>query len=202
LSETDLGRALEFMQQPQDVEVHRGGNWVLGSMIGWRREADSSCRIMVRLTEEGEEKTAWADLQDVRLAERGTCPPTQSLPFLPRLPQESAEHPPSNVATKPGEEQFGPRTSTPPVGFHGPRADAWAGTTALESGRRRAQAGLDESPSEPRWGASSAGRAPSMHQDGQAPDVVASWWPSWEGPADVPEVEPTRLLTLRRPRQR
>ncbi len=83
MSETELGRALQFMQEPQDVEVYRSGGWVFGSMIGWRREEGSSCRIMVRLTERGEEKTAWADLQDVRLAEDGAFPGTQSLPFLP-----------------------------------------------------------------------------------------------------------------------
>jgi hypothetical protein len=80
------GRALQFMSQPQDVQVHRGGTWVPGAMVGWRQEEDSCCRVMVRVTEGGVEKTAWADLHDVRLPEHQVCPPTQSLPFLPRLP--------------------------------------------------------------------------------------------------------------------
>ena len=91
MSETTLGRALEFMGQPQDVEVHRGGRWVLGSMIGWRQEEGSSCRVMVRVTEGGAERTAWAALHDVRLAEHHSYPPTESLPFIPRLPQGSTD---------------------------------------------------------------------------------------------------------------
>jgi hypothetical protein len=87
MSETTLGRALEFIGQPQDVEVHRGGCWVPGSMVGWRREDGSSCRVMVRVTEGAVKKTAWADLHDVRLAEHRDSPPTESLPFLPRLPE-------------------------------------------------------------------------------------------------------------------
>src|SRR3954465_12285631 len=57
VSETDLGRPLEFMRSPQDVEVHRDGRWVWASMIGWRQEAGSSCRVMVRVVEHGVEKT-------------------------------------------------------------------------------------------------------------------------------------------------
>lgn len=59
-------RAIVFMPQPQDVEVFRGLAWVPGSMVGWRHE-DSSCRVLVRVTEGLVEKTAWADLEQVRL---------------------------------------------------------------------------------------------------------------------------------------
>jgi hypothetical protein len=55
------------MPEPQEVEVYRGQDWVAGSMLGWRRESDRSCRVMVRLTEGRVEKTAWADLEQVRL---------------------------------------------------------------------------------------------------------------------------------------
>jgi hypothetical protein len=90
VSETTLDRALEFMSQPHEVEVHRDGNWVSGAMVGWRQEEDRYCRVMVRVTEGGVEKTAWADLRDVRLAEDRDSPPTESLPFLPRLPEGGA----------------------------------------------------------------------------------------------------------------
>jgi hypothetical protein len=92
VSETTLGPALEFMRQPHDVDVYRGGYWVPGTMVGWRQEGGSSCRVMVRVTEGGAEKTAWADLQDVRLAEHHDSPPTESLPFLPRLPEGRTQH--------------------------------------------------------------------------------------------------------------
>ena len=91
MSISTLGRALEFMRTPQDVEVRRGGDWVLGSMIGWRQEEAGSCRVMVRVTEEGADRTAWADLRDVRLPERRSSPPTESLPLLPRLPPGRGE---------------------------------------------------------------------------------------------------------------
>jgi hypothetical protein len=181
VSETDLGRALQFMQEPQDVEVYRGGDWVLGSMIGWRREEGCSCRIMVRLAERGEEKTAWADLQDVRLPEDDAFPGTQSLPFLPRLPQEWTEQSESTETMRSREEPPGPLNFVAPVTFDDPRTDARDRSTALETGRDRAAAALVQDPSD---------------------DAPTSWWPSWAGPADSLEEEPTRLLTLRRPRQR
>src|SRR5215207_4612243 len=91
MSEIHFGRALEFKSQPQDVEVLRGGNWVLGRMVGWRQEEGSSCRVMVRVSEHGAEKTAWADLHDVRLAEHRGWPRTELLSFLPRLPPVQPE---------------------------------------------------------------------------------------------------------------
>src|SRR5215203_7236583 len=45
VSETNLGRALEFMSQPPDVEVLRDGNWVLGWMVGWRQEEGKSVNL-------------------------------------------------------------------------------------------------------------------------------------------------------------
>jgi hypothetical protein len=37
-------------------------------MLGWRYESDRSCRVMVRLTEDRGDKTAWAaDLEQDRM---------------------------------------------------------------------------------------------------------------------------------------
>jgi len=83
VSETTSDRAMVFMHEPQDVEIFRGGHWVLGCMLGWRHEAGSSCWAMVRVTEGGLVQTAWADLEDVRLPELRSPselgPPTVSL---------------------------------------------------------------------------------------------------------------------------
>jgi hypothetical protein len=86
VSDTDAGPALVFLERPQDVEVDRGEGWVVGSMVGWRQEDGSTCRVMIRVVERGAERTAWADLHDVRLPEHRSCPPTESLPLVPQLP--------------------------------------------------------------------------------------------------------------------
>jgi hypothetical protein len=91
VSESTLGRALEFMREPQDVEVRRDGRWVLASMVGWRQEEGSSCRVMIRIAERGVEKTAWAELSDVRLPEHGNFPRTESIPLRPRLPERTEQ---------------------------------------------------------------------------------------------------------------
>jgi len=80
------GRAMEFLPEPQEVEVYRGQDWVAGSMLGWRRESDGSCRAMVRLTEGRIEKTAWADLEQVRLRV------SPSAPGRHRAPSEGGRH--------------------------------------------------------------------------------------------------------------
>jgi hypothetical protein len=108
------------MSRPQDVEVNRAGHWVHGSMVGWRREEGSSCRVMVRVTERGVEKTAWADLADVRLPEHRSFPRTESLPLLPRLPAPRTE----------------PATGWGPAPVSGPVDDF-----GLETGRHREPAG-------------------------------------------------------------
>src|SRR5215218_4938264 len=118
VSETNLGRALEFMSQPPDVEVLRGGNWVLGWMVGWRQEEGSSCRVMVRVTERGAEKTAWADLHDVRLPEYCGGPPTQSLPLLPRLPPGRMEQMTWSGSGGEQNDRQSVRDSAEPAAFH------------------------------------------------------------------------------------
>ena len=180
MSETTLGHALVFMRQPQDVEVHRGGNWALGSMVGWRQEDGSSCRVMIRVSEAGVEKTAWADLHDVRLPAHRSCPPTESLPFLPQLPAGRTEQTTGSGTWGGWGDQQDQCDSAELVTPRIPRADAATGPMSLvaaptngigpETGRHRAPAGTcrrEKSVGRVRPPGSSSG-----------------------------EVEPTRLLTL------
>jgi len=197
MSEIHFGRALEFMSQPQDVEVLRGGNWVLGLMVGWRQEEGSSCRVMVRVTEEGAEKTAWADLHDVRLPEYRDCPPTQSLPLLPRLPPGRME--PMTWSEPDGEWNYqqSPRVSAGRATFHAPPEESGTGRHRELGGSGDSGEGHEDRTSGSRWGEAPASRG---HEAG---DALPSWWPSSTGPvAPPPEVEPTRLLTVPRPRYR
>jgi hypothetical protein len=192
VSDGTLGRALEFMSKPKDVEVNRGGHWVHGSMVGWRQEEGDSCRVMVRVTEQGVEKTAWADLSDVRLPEHRSFPRTQSLPILPRLPAARTEQVTrTGTGVAWGREQ-NPRDFAEPLTWRAPRADStgWtapvsepADDVGLETGRHREPAGSGH------WG------EPAGH------GVRPSWWPSsGELASTQVEVEPTRLMTLPAPR--
>jgi hypothetical protein len=67
-------RAAVFTNAPQDVEVYRSSGWQPGSMLGWRHEADGSCRAWVRLAARGADDTAWIDLADVRLPQPDVLP--------------------------------------------------------------------------------------------------------------------------------
>jgi hypothetical protein len=220
VSEPNLGRALEFMSQPQDVEVLRGGNWVLGWMVGWRQEEGSSCRVMVRVAERGAEKTAWADLHDVRLPEYRGYPPTQSLPLLPRLPPGRLEQMAWSESGGEGGDQQGLRDSPEPATFHAQRADtatgqasllpAPPGATEFESGRHWALAGIGDSGQDHEvrtsgagWGNVPASRRPGTRHGHDAGASLPSWWPSSPGTGSAAaQGEPTRLLTSSGPRHR
>jgi len=213
VSETNLGRALEFMSQPPDVEVLRDGNWVLGWMVGWRQEEGSSCRVMVRVNERGDEKTAWADLHDVRLPEYRGCPPTRSLPLLPRLPAGRMEQMTWSESGGGWNDQQGLREFAEPA-----RADGATGRTSLvrapwdavgsETSRHRALPGIADSgrdhevrTSGSRWTDVPASRRSGSRGGHEAGASLPSWWPSSTGPVPQPDVEPTRLLTLSVPRR-
>jgi len=63
-------RAAVFTSQPQAVEVYQAGTWWSGELLGWRHEADGSCKVWVRVVLGGVEETAWTDLATLRLPER------------------------------------------------------------------------------------------------------------------------------------
>ena len=191
MSDSTLGRALEFMSKPKDVEVNRDGYWVHGSMVGWRQEEGGSCRVMVRVTERGMEKTAWADLADVRLPEHRSFPRTESLPLLPRLPAPRTEQETLSGTSAAWGARQDPRDLAEPLTWRAPRADTtgWtapvsepAADVGLETGRHREPAG-------------------SGHRgEAAGHGVRSSWWPSsGELASSQVEVEPTRLMTLPAP---
>src|SRR4051794_17820459 len=64
------GRAAVFTSQPQDVEVYSAGEWLPGSLLGWRHDAGGTCQVWVRLTVGGVEESAWTGLECLRLPER------------------------------------------------------------------------------------------------------------------------------------
>ncbi|HLM05596.1 MAG TPA: hypothetical protein VK402_10470 [Blastococcus sp.] len=63
-------RAAVFTSQPQAVEVYQAGTWWSGELLGWRHDADGSCKVWVRVVLGGVEETAWTDLATLRLPER------------------------------------------------------------------------------------------------------------------------------------
>jgi hypothetical protein len=186
-------------------------------MVGWRQEEGSSCRVMVRVTEAGVEKTAWADLHDVRLAEHRSHPPTESLPFIPRLPRGRTEEITRSGASGGWDEQHGLSELSEAATSRAPRADAATRRTSLvpamaddvepDTGRHRAPTGVrhEGNDHDVRLPASRSGYIPAgpvarTHREHEAGAALASWWPSSGEPSSrLGEVEPTRLLTLPRP---
>ncbi len=208
MSETTLGRALEFMGHPQDVEVHRGGRWIPGSMIGWRQEEGSSCRVMVRVAEGGVGRTAWAALHDVRLAEHRSYPPTESLPFIPRLPQATTDEMTRSATSGGWGELVGlddvpepaATSRTVPVTVTGDEVESDTGRHQAPAGVRHDVIDRDlrpSSPTSPPGPSRPVARPRREHEAGTPP---APWWPSSREPSSLLDgVEPTRLLTLPAP---
>ncbi len=62
-------RAAVFTSQPQNVEVYAAGEWLPGSLLGWRHDAGGACQVWVRLTMGGVEESTWTDLESLRLPE-------------------------------------------------------------------------------------------------------------------------------------
>jgi hypothetical protein len=62
-------RAAVFTSSPQDVEVYSAGEWLPGSLLGWRHDATGGCQVWVRLTVGGAEEQQWTDLECLRLPE-------------------------------------------------------------------------------------------------------------------------------------
>jgi hypothetical protein len=63
-------RAAVFASSPQDVEVYSAGEWLPGSLLGWRHDAAGGCQVWVRLTVAGAEEQQWTGLECLRLPER------------------------------------------------------------------------------------------------------------------------------------
>jgi hypothetical protein len=63
-------RAAVFTSSPQDVEVYSAGEWLPGSLLGWRHDATGGCQVWVRLAVGGADEQQWTDLECLRLPER------------------------------------------------------------------------------------------------------------------------------------
>ena len=59
-----------FTNHPQDVEVYSAGEWLPGSLLGWRHDTTGGCAVWVRLSVGGAEESVWTDLECLRLPER------------------------------------------------------------------------------------------------------------------------------------
>jgi hypothetical protein len=64
------GRAAVFTSSPQAVEVYSAGEWLSGSLLGWRHDETGGCQVWVRLAGGGAEESQWTDLESLRLPER------------------------------------------------------------------------------------------------------------------------------------
>ncbi|MGY1810897.1 hypothetical protein ACI8AF_26310 [Blastococcus sp. SYSU D00669] len=63
-------RAAVFTSSPQAVEAYSAGEWLPGSLLGWRHDAEGGCQVWVRLAVGDVEESVWTDLDCLRLPER------------------------------------------------------------------------------------------------------------------------------------
>ncbi len=133
-----------FSHHPQAVEVYQAGTWWAGELLGWRHEADGSCRMCVRVVLGGTAETAWVDLAGLRLPEQpaAAAPGAVSGASLhavpaataPRQDASTTQKLPRAAASRP--ERPGPRVAT--AGLPPTRTQAAAAPAPGRSGRRRA----------------------------------------------------------------
>jgi len=200
-------RAIVFMSEPQDVEVYRGGDWVLGSMVGWRHEDDSSCWAMVRLTEGRTEKTAWADLEHVRLPEERDSSPAEPRTVLLTLAGRPVTTPSSTPGSVPPRRRRTDAWTEPPSQPVVDRDDEFP----WRAGRHRAPSaiGRNEAADQPDAALETprGSHLPALSRWEPIADLTEetppSWWSSAAAPALGPvSAELTRPLTLPSPPRR
>ena len=160
-------RAAVFTSQPQAVEVYQAGTWWAGELLGWRHDADGSCRAWVR-GPGGVEETAWTGLGTLRLPERhlsvaqsGGChgPATQEMSVArhPSGRRRAADVDAQATAGLPVRDL----SVVPDLPATGGRRTADETAQFASVGRRRAPE-LVESPSAGRRRAPETGEAPAV----------------------------------------
>ncbi|MGY1813525.1 hypothetical protein [Blastococcus sp. SYSU D00820] len=110
-----------FAGEPQPVEVHHAGTWYPGVLLGWRHEADGTCRMRVRCVVGGLRHSFWSDLSALRLP--GT-PVAAPAPRAPGADAEPATAPPVPAVPVPAAAREADEPApyrTPPV----PRPRPW-----------------------------------------------------------------------------
>ncbi|SEO92374.1 hypothetical protein SAMN05660991_02417 [Trujillonella endophytica] len=58
---------MTWLGRPKPVEVHHRDRWHIGALLGWRHDADGTCRLRVTALVDGYKRTAWVELDTVRL---------------------------------------------------------------------------------------------------------------------------------------
>src|SRR5215212_7394804 len=97
-------RAAVFTSEPQAVEVYQAGTWWAGELLGWRHDADGSCRVWVRVVLGGVEETAWTDLATLRLPERRLAVAAEpSARYAPETQEMSVARHPAGRRARPAD---------------------------------------------------------------------------------------------------
>ncbi len=58
---------MTFLGRPKPVEVRHRDRWHIGVLLGWRHDADGTCWLRVSALVDGYKRTAWVELDTVRL---------------------------------------------------------------------------------------------------------------------------------------
>ena len=78
--------ASRFVATPQPVEIHHGGIWYSGELLGWRHNADGRVSARVRCTIDGLRHSTWKDLAELRLPDPARPPRREPFPAAPPRP--------------------------------------------------------------------------------------------------------------------
>ena len=89
-----------FAGRAQPVEIHHGGIWYTGELLGWRHESDGRVSARVRCVVDGLRHSTWKDLAELRLPDPAR--PPRKEPFPAPAPRQSDTSPePEDDATQP-----------------------------------------------------------------------------------------------------
>ncbi len=87
-----------FAGDPQPVEIHHGGIWYSGELLGWTTD-DGRVLARVRCVVDGLRHSTWKDLAELRLPDPSRPPRCESFPAAPA--QAPSDVPDEDDATRP-----------------------------------------------------------------------------------------------------
>ncbi|WP_347057803.1 hypothetical protein ABC795_14015 [Blastococcus sp. HT6-30] len=90
-----------FVGAPQPVEIHHGGIWYSGELLGWRHTDGGRVSARVRCTIDGLRHSTWKDLTDLRLPDPAHPPRREPFPAPPARPTVAGETVPEEDRTRP-----------------------------------------------------------------------------------------------------
>ncbi len=123
-----------FAGDPQPVEIHHGGLWYAGELLGWTLTDRGRVLARVRCVVDGLRHSTWKDLAELRLPDPARPPRREAFPAPPPLAGNGSDDTTRPHALLPGQRTAKPaHAQTPPVVHRTPGPPATAGRPALHT---------------------------------------------------------------------